>query len=191
MGLVFDYTECLLLPGVATTLSLGKFLDTESELFKKLVNESNVSIFQKNTESGSNYVFSGRFADLTVANTIIVNFIDDLRTKINEVHTSLLFDSNISKIGSVINNPGSTHTQLIKEESETENMTRVTIHPLEENVHSENMESVQIETMESVQIENTENVQIENQGSKKRETKNELRITQQEHDKCRKKENYR
>ncbi|VDI57754.1 Hypothetical predicted protein [Mytilus galloprovincialis] len=66
-------------------------------------------------------------------------------------------------------------------------MTRVTIHPLEENVHSENMESVQIETMESVQIENTENVQIENQGSKKRETKNELRITQQEHDKCRKK----
>ncbi|CAG2205128.1 unnamed protein product [Mytilus edulis] len=187
MGLVFDHTECLLLPSVAATLTCGKFLDKNSELFKKLVNKTNVSISPKK----GNYVFSGMFADLTDANTIIVNFIEDLRTKLNEVHTSLLFDS---RIGSVRNNLGGTHTQLvIKEELETENMTRAEIQTLTEK-HTENTGNVQIGNTENFQIGNTKNNQIENTENVCTDNtenvqleSNKSRFTRKENNKCRKK----
>ncbi|CAC5415682.1 unnamed protein product [Mytilus coruscus] len=171
MGLVFDHTECLLLPSVAATLSIGMFLNTDCELLKKLKNETHISISQKITESGVNYVFSGRFADLTVANTIIVNFIEDLRIQINKVQTSLLFQ-----------------TQLIKEETETENMTRAKNLTSTEGSGIENAENAQIENNEYTQIE----ISCSNPGKKKIYNaspwkKRKSRFTRKENNKCRKK----
>ncbi|CAC5363850.1 GZF1 [Mytilus coruscus] len=83
MCLVFDQTDTLLLPSFST--ALNSFLcNPECELFEKLKSETRVRISQKNTESGVNYLFSGRFVDIIRANEIIHTFTQQLSVNIND-----------------------------------------------------------------------------------------------------------